>query len=271
MKKKIVILTGNELRHKYFRVKLAASNNISVLRTYCEDSDKSLTSKTLHDSNASTLQRLHVKARDQSECDYFGDAVAYLEDRSRPLLIAKGAINDVSVADEVEKLNPDLIVCYGSSLIRSSLVGVFKKRFLNVHLGLSPYYRGSGTNVWPLIDGNPQMVGATFMFIDEGIDTGEIIHQIQADIFIGDSPHTIGNRLIKKMTSIYCNLIENFDLLSPPVKQAGRGKLYLSKDFDAKACEDLYKMCSSRMIQDYLVGEGSHQSTPLVFNDVLRK
>ena len=42
------------------------------------------------------------------------------------------------------------------------------------------------------------MVGATFMYIDAGIDTGEIIHQIRADIVIGDSPHSIGNRLIKK-------------------------------------------------------------------------
>ena len=32
------------------------------------------------------------------------------------------------------------------------------------------------------------MVGATFMYIDPGIDTGEIIHQSR-DIVIGDSPH----------------------------------------------------------------------------------
>ena len=54
---------------------------------------------------------------------------------------------------------------------------MFSRKFLNVHLGLSPYYRGSGTNVWPLINTEPDMVGAT-LCIDAGIDNGEIIHQI---------------------------------------------------------------------------------------------
>ena len=112
-------------------------------------------------------------------------------------------------------MKPDLLVCYGSSLIKSDLLRKFEGRFLNVHLGLSPYYRGSGTNVWPLINIEPDMVGATFMYIDAGIDTGKIIHQIRADVYLGDSPHTIGNRLIRKMTSTYAEIVCNFNDLEP--------------------------------------------------------
>ena len=144
-----------------------------------------------------------------------------------------------NVVENIIKKNPDLLVCYGSSLIKSKLLEFFKDRFLNIHLGLSPYYRGSGTNVWPLINNQPQMVGATFMHIDEGIDTGRIIHQINADIFLGDNPHTIGNRLIKKMTLLTKEVIYNFksldDISQPNVKKS---LLYLKKDFDENACEN---------------------------------
>src|SRR5690606_10372264 len=104
------------------------------------------------------------------------------------------------------------------SLIREPLLSAFQGRFLNVHLGLSPYYRGSGTNFWPLVNGEPEFVGATFMHIDAGVDTGEVIHQIRARIFPGDTPHQIGNRLIADMARVYAALIRDFDRLErmPP-------------------------------------------------------
>ena len=142
---------------------------------------------------------------------------------------------------------------HGSSLIKSKLLEFFKDRFLNIHLGLSPYYRGSGTNVWPLINNQPQMVGATFMHIDEGIDTGRIIHQINADIFLGDNPHTIGNRLIKKMTLLTKEVIYNFksldDISQPNVKKS---LLYLKKDFDENACRKLYDNFNNGMIENFI-------------------
>ena len=84
-------------------------------------------------------------------------------------MIKKGEINNENIIQEIIKINPDLLVCYGSSLIKDKLIAVFENRFLNVHLGLSPYYRGSGTNTWALINNEPHMVGATFMYLNKGI------------------------------------------------------------------------------------------------------
>ena len=52
------------------------------------------------------------------------------------------------------------------------------------------------------------------LHIDEGIDTGKVIHQFRAKVFLGDSPHTIGNRLIKDMTPVYVKIIKSFNQLS---------------------------------------------------------
>lgn len=260
MTTRIVILTGDEPRHRYVRLKIAQHANITVLASFCEGTEASLENRTHQNTQASTLERVHVAARAQSEQDFFGDAIAAMADLSNPVQIAKGAINNADVVAQITEMNPDLLVCYGSSLIKSALLDRFQGKFLNVHLGLSPYYRGSGTNVWPLINGEPDMVGATFMQIDAGIDTGAILHQIRADIVLGDSPHSIGNRLIRKMAATYADLIASFNDLQQMPQPDAKGRLYLQKDFDADACAALYQQFRDGLVENHLT-----RDTPLPY------
>ena len=88
---------------------------------------------------------------------------------------------------------------------------MYEGRFINIHLGLSPYYRGSGTNFFPFVNNELQFVGTTFMLIDKGIDTGRIIHQLRSD-FKFDNIHDIGNNLIKKSIDQLIKLIKIFNL-----------------------------------------------------------
>jgi phosphoribosylglycinamide formyltransferase 1 len=250
---KIVIMTGSELRHTYFRIKIASIEEFCIVRSYCEGVEQSLESRLFKNNLTDSILYMHVYARSQSEKDFFEEFTTSCLDRSNPVNIEKGSINDSNIVNEIIDLNPDLLICYGSSIIKSKLLDVFKGRFLNVHLGLAPYYRGSGTNVWPLINFEPEYVGATFMHIDKGIDTGEIIHQIQADIFLGDNPHTIGNRLITKMTSEYIRIIRSFSFLTKEKQLISESKLYLRKDFDEVACNKLYSNFDKGMIQNFLL------------------
>ena len=246
MKKKIIILTGSETRHKYFKQYLANDNRFKVIKTYCEGLQKSLRKIIFDSKKSSKLQKAHLIARDICEEEFFMDYIKNTLDYSNSSYIPKGEINGDQVVKEIEKLNPDLIICYGASLIKSSLLKSFKNRFINVHLGISPYYKGSGTNIFPIINNEFDMLGATFMHIDEGIDTGKVIHQFRSEIFIGDSPHTIGNRIIKKMTNICANLIFHFDNLQNKRQIKVKGKTYYIKDFNSNICEKLYKNLSSK-------------------------
>ena len=67
---------------------------------------------------------------------------------------------------------------------------------MNIHLGLSPYYRGAGTNFWPLVNGEPEYCGATIHILDGGVDTGPVIAHVRPEIAAGDGPHDIGNKTI---------------------------------------------------------------------------
>ena len=214
--KHVIILTGSEPRHSFLRKAIALSGTCNVVRSYCEGLEQSLGARLeRQETGPGVSQSDHVAARARSEADFFALFNRYAEDRSHPVFLPKGDINKADRVEDILSAGPDLIAAFGCSLIEEPLISAFPRRFLNAHLGLSPYYRGSGTNFFPLVEGVPEYVGATFMYLDAGIDTGEIIHQIRARVFPGDTPHQIGNRLIGDVATVYAELIANFDGLEP--------------------------------------------------------
>ena len=125
-------------------------------------------------------------------------------------IIDRGEFNhNKKIINEINKIKPNLIVSFGCSLIKDPLLKKYKKKFLNIHLGLSPYYRGSATNFWPFVNNELQFVGVSFLRIDDGIDTGPIIHQIRPDFELGDTIHDVGNKLIIKMADETQKVIKN--------------------------------------------------------------
>lgn len=253
--KRVVLLTGSDLRHSFVRKAIALSEGVSVIRSYCEGTEKSVRRLVdAEDAGADTARSRHLAARDQSERDFFAAFVALAPDRSAPMLIAKGDINAPGHADDVAELRPDMLACYGGSLIRAPLLTRFEGRFLNVHLGLSPYYRGAGTNFWPLVRGEPEFVGATFMHIDAGIDTGKVIHQIRARVLPGDSPHQIGNRLIVDMALVYADIISKFSIL-PDMAQLPKPadvSVYRQKDFTEASAQEVVRQFAEGLVDRYL-------------------
>lgn len=238
---KIVILTGNQLRHTYFRKRLALNPNIEVLATYCESNNK--LAQVVKDNNP--LAEEHLRVRSQSEEDFFAEFIAFTADNSNPRQIESGQINTQSIINEIIKLSPDLIISYGCSIIKGELLSVFHGRFVNLHLGLSPYYMGSGTNYWPFVNNEPEYCGVTFMHIDEGVDTGAIIHQIQPDYGSTDHPVVIGNRLIIKMTRVCAELIKHFNKLKSKPQLKLDGRVYKNKDFSDDSVKAYYQVFSN--------------------------
>jgi phosphoribosylglycinamide formyltransferase 1 len=270
--KKIVILTGSELRHTFFRKLVSQSKEISVINSYCEGQEKSTKSLVKKGESIANERLRHLSARSQSERDFFELFVQSSKDYSNPVNLRYGDINNDNHVQEIINSNPDLIVSYGCSIINSSLLTIFEGRFINVHLGLSPYYRGSGTNFWPLVNNEPEYIGATFMYIDSGIDTGKIIHQIRPEIFIGDTPHQIGNRFILLMSNTYKDIIINFDKLKklPQSLNTNSEKLYREKDFTEESVISMYKNFQTGLVKEYLKNRIDRcKKVPILQNDSL--
>ena len=252
---KTILLTGSELRHEFFRKYIAIQKGIQVQLTTCESVKGNLSETLDLDSNSNDLRKLHLSSRNQYEKDFFGLFCDTIEDKSNPIFIDRGDVNNKDVVSKIIKLSPDLIISYGCSIIRSELLDLFKGRFINIHLGLSPYYRGSGTNYWPFVNDELQFVGTTFMHIDSGIDTGEIIHQIRGKIYHGDNIHQVGNRLIRNSVFECVKLIQTFeklDKIKPFKVDMGNTKVYKNKDFTEESLNLAYSNLSKGIISKYL-------------------
>ena len=94
-----------------------------------------------------------------------------------------GEINKQTKSELKQFLNADVFVVFGSSYIKGWLADfLVEKKAINIHMGLAPFYRGSNNNAWAIYDGNPDKVGATIHYLSKGLDSGEIIETVKADI-----------------------------------------------------------------------------------------
>ncbi len=94
-------------------------------------------------------------------------------------------IKDPEFIQTIKDLNPDVIIviAYGK-ILPKEILSIPKKGCINVHASLLPAYRGAAPINWAIIKGEKK-TGITTMYMDEGLDTGDII--LQREIEISDS------------------------------------------------------------------------------------
>lgn len=103
------------------------------------------------------------------------------------------AINSTIVYQKVKECKPDLcVICHFERLIKKPLLSLPKYGFINVHPSLLPNYRGMSPQHWPIINGEKES-GITCHYVDDGIDTGDIIVQravtLTDDMYVSDLQH----------------------------------------------------------------------------------
>ena len=82
----------------------------------------------------------------------------------------------------LEELNPDLIVVVAFGQILSKrILDIPRLGCINVHASLLPKYRGAAPLHWSVIRGEKK-TGVTTMFMDEGLDTGDMLLTAEMDI-----------------------------------------------------------------------------------------
>lgn len=113
-------------------------------------------------------------------------------------------LKEQSLIDKITSINPDIIVVVAFRMIPKSIWQIPKYGTINLHASLLPNYRGSAPINWVIIN-NENFTGVTTFFIDDKIDTGDILLQekIKVDKKINagelhDKLKVIGARTVKK-------------------------------------------------------------------------
>lgn len=92
------------------------------------------------------------------------------------LPIRMGDLNSLDFDAIAPALQADVFVVFGASFIRAPLCDfLVSKRAINIHMGVSPQYRGSSCNFWALYDRHPAFVGATIHLLTRGLDSGPML------------------------------------------------------------------------------------------------
>ena len=100
--------------------------------------------------------------------------------------------------EEIKNLNPDLIcvVAYGK-ILPKEILDIPKYGCINVHASILPKYRGAAPIQWAVINGD-KTTGVTTMFMDEGMDAGDIL--LKEETVISDNETT--GEVWKKLSKI---------------------------------------------------------------------
>jgi len=87
------------------------------------------------------------------------------------------SVNDPAFLEAVKSVQPDLILVNGTRIISAKALNEIKCPVINVHVGITPLYRGVHGAYWALANKDSEHCGVTVHAIDKGIDTGAILAQ----------------------------------------------------------------------------------------------
>jgi folate-dependent phosphoribosylglycinamide formyltransferase PurN len=124
------------------------------------------------------------------------------------------ANSDESI-QQLQSANRGLVIVNGTRILSRRLLASISARFVNMHAGITPAFRGCHGAYWAIATGRPQLAGTTIHWIDAGIDTGSVLKQ--ALIWYGPKDNFA--------TYPYLQLAAGLPLLVQTVKEFFDGKL----------------------------------------------
>lgn len=168
-------------------------------------------------------------------------------------LLEVSSINHEDVLDFTKKQPIDVVIVSGTSLLRKPLLEAIQSTYgiLNLHTGLSPYVKG-GPNCtnWCIANNKFHLIGNTVMWIDEGIDSGNLVTTECTPLLPNDSLLELHIRVMEHAHDLYLRslrvLASNPDKMpNVPQKEISKGNLYLTKHWTDEKKQQLLKNFST--------------------------
>ena len=135
-------------------------------------------------------------------------ALKRAENRGIPTMVIDGRDwpdpreRDDRLLEVLEEWNPDLIVLAGyMKILPESIVARFPRRIINIHPSLIPRFCGEGFYGMrvhrAVLEAGETTSGATVHYVDEGVDTGEVLLQERVPVLRGDTPESLAARVLE--------------------------------------------------------------------------
>ncbi len=178
---KITLFTSNKNRHNYLVNLLSeVSDELYVI----QECDTIFPGIIPGHYQASPIMKKYFENVNNAQSQLFGNSFVNNKKKNIKILpMILGDLNQCSMKLLSDFLKSDVYIIFGSSYIKGELADfLVKQKAINIHAGVSPYYRGTDCNFWALYDNNPHFVGATIHLLSKGLDSGPMLYHAMTNI-----------------------------------------------------------------------------------------
>ena len=145
----------------------------------------------------------------------------FAEEKNLKIYQPQKVRNNPEFIEEIKKINPDVIcvVAYGK-ILPKELLDIPKLGAINVHGSLLPQYRGAAPIQWAVLNGD-KTTGITTMYMDEGMDTGDMILKQETKIGENETTGELWERLAKIGADLLVKTLEMVEKRTAPRERQG--------------------------------------------------
>jgi folate-dependent phosphoribosylglycinamide formyltransferase PurN len=229
MQMKALVLTSTSLRHRYFASKMAERfRGVVVLSEEKKD-------YYVQRREESPAVRDHFKAIASAEREWFCGVEHGIEPQRK-------VVDDINAPEHVAWAVAEgfeAVCLFGTSILKDGWLQAFPLRVINLHLGLSPFYRGSATLFWPFANRELEYLGTTIHLATQKVDAGAILGHVDPDLRPGENYYQITNRLIRDsidaFPSVTAGYLDGRVSANPQRRDVGPSRVCRKVDFSEAA------------------------------------
>ena len=189
---KITLFTSNKNRHNYLINLLSEVSDELFVVQECGTIFPGIIPGHYQ---VSPIMKKYFENVNNAQYQLFGNS--YVNNKKKNIKIlsmVSGDLNKCSIKLLSDFLKSNVYVVFGSSYIKGELVDfLVKQKAINIHAGVSPYYRGTDCNFWALYDDNTHLVGTTIHLLSKGLDNGPILYHAMSNLKTNPFEYTMSS------------------------------------------------------------------------------
>lgn len=254
---KIVLLCGSHPRHLYIANKLFETGLLTGVVMEARYTFRPEPPTGLLEQDRENFIR-HFKGREEAENKFFASIdKTLIENKICILNVSKQELNSEKTVAFIRGLEPTYIISYGVHKLEDNILEICPQKALNIHGGLSPWYRGNITLFWPFYFLKPNWAGMTIHHLSNRMDAGNIIHHSVPKLEYGDKIHEVACKAVKQVGEDICKIIEllNKGEEVKSIPQTNTGKLFIETDWKPQHLRLIYNTFDDDIVDKYLNGE----------------
>jgi methionyl-tRNA formyltransferase len=262
---RIVIFSGSHGRHFFLHSKIIDSFNVVGI-VYMEREDVKPNPEISWNRNQKELFEMHFEKRRKVEYEYFGNFGESIFNQIPKLEVSRFELNSEKTVNFLKSIEFDVTIVFGVDIIKDPVFSLLPYWKINIHLGLSPWYKGAATLFWPFYFLEPQLSGATIHLIAPKADAGDIIHHSIPQLKSGSTLHEHSANVVIKASQDLIDILRKISAGKEIIlhKQKQSGKLFMESDFRPEHLELIYTFYKDGIIDKFISGEFNHRKPKLI-------